>query len=379
LVPRYYNGVRFSRTTISCGALTIVMALFYQAASADVTFPLEEKWNAALGAPPSFAPAFDTTRVYIPLNNNQLVAVWLKDGTRAWSVECPMSAAPVAGDGMVFSGTDGLIEARSQTDGLVQWRRPIEGRITSLYWDTGWLLATTASGPLLALRGIDGEILWQGDVGAPLHAPPAPAGDRLYLALKDGHLLALSIETGEQIWTQKLPEAGVGILALADRLYVGGLDNYFYSLDTRDGRVKWKWPTGADVLGMPALDPRRVYFVALDNVLRAHNRNSGSMMWKRVLPMRPSTGPLLSGNTVIVAGVATELHAYNAADGRPAGDFILKGAQGEELQLAAPPHVTAEDLVILTTKGGRLRALGNAPRDPATPSPAGPATTPPPP
>ena len=67
------------------------------------------------------------------------------------------------------------------------------------------------------------------------------------------------------------------------------------------------------------LDAKRVYFIALDNVLRGHNRNNGTMVWKRVLPVRPFTGPLLSGETLIVAGVAAELHGYNTADGKSAG------------------------------------------------------------
>ena len=74
--------------------------------------------------------------------------------------------------------------------------------------------------------------------------------------------------------------------------------------------------TGADLLGLPVLDERRVYFIALDNLLRGHNRNNGTMLWKRVLPMRPFTGPLLSGETLIVPGVAAELHAFKHADRR---------------------------------------------------------------
>ncbi len=84
-----------------------------------------------------------------------------------------------------------------------------------------------------------------------------------------------------------------------------------------------------------------MYFIALDNILRGHNRNSGTMMWKRVLPMRPFTGPLLSGETLIVPGVAAELHAFNARTGEPAGrNSMLKGAENEEMLLAAPPHLT---------------------------------------
>jgi len=99
-------------------------------------------------------------------------------------------------------------------------------------------------------------------------------------------------------------------------------------------------------------------------------------MWKQVIPVRPFTGPLLSGETLIVSGVAAELYGYNTRDGKRTGPFSLKGAENEEMLLAAPPHLTAQDLLILITKGGQVRAIGS----PAAPAPAEapPAPDPPP-
>jgi hypothetical protein len=84
------------------------------------------------------------------------------------------------------------------------------------------------------------------------------------------------------------------------------------------------------------------------------------MDWKQVLPFRPFTGPLLSGETLIVAGVAAQLHAFNALDGKAAGTFELKGAENEEMLLAAPAHLTAKDTFILVTRGGQVRGVGSA-------------------
>ena len=381
MVPRYYSGVHLRRTTISCvGALILGACVCLLRASEPLTFPLQVQWSAALPAPPAFEPTFDDQHAYFPLRNNELVALLIKDGSVAWSVECPMTAAPAAGDDRVFAGSEGLVEARAKADGRAQWRRPIKGRVISLHWDTGWLIAATEAGPLVAIRAADGEILWQRDFGSPLSAPPAPAGDRLYLALKDGRITVVTLQSGEDIWTRQLTEPAAGMLPVGDRVFVGGRDNQFHSLDAKDGDSKWHWKTGADVLGLPVLDERRVYFIALDNVLRGHHRNNGSMLWKVVLPMRPFTGPILSGGTLIVAGVASELHAYNAYDGKLMGPpFVVKGVENEEMLLAAPPYLTSQRSLILVTKGGQVRALGNAPAAPspapasapATPAPAG--------
>jgi outer membrane protein assembly factor BamB len=342
------------------------------ASTAAITFPLEAKWSASLPAPPAFAPAFDADHVYISLKTNQLVALAIKDGRVVWSVECPMSAPPAAGGGLVFAGSDGLIEARAETSGGAQWRRPVSGRVLSLHWEAGWLIAQTDPGLLLVMRAADGEILWQKDFGSPLKAPPAPAGDRLYLGLEDGRVVALSLQAGGEIWTRKFAEAAAGILPVGDRVYIGGRDNYFHSLDAEDGDGDWKFATGADLLGLPVLDDKRVYFVALDNVIRGHNRNGGSRVWKQLIPVRPFTGPLLSGETLIVSGVAAELYGYSTLDGKRSGPYSLKGAEQEEMLLAAPPHLTASDTLILVTKGGQVRSLGTA-TAPAEAPPAPPA------
>ncbi len=115
----------------------------------------------------------------------------IKDGSVAWSVECPMTAAPAAGDGLVYAGSEDLIEARAEGNGAAQWRRPVQGRVLSIHWDTGWLFAQTEPGTFLAIRAKDGAILWQKDFGSPLsNAPPAAAGEALYVAQTPGRGVA---------------------------------------------------------------------------------------------------------------------------------------------------------------------------------------------
>jgi outer membrane protein assembly factor BamB len=349
-------------------------------AAADVTFPLAAKWSAALPSPPAFPPAFDDQSVFISLQSNQLVALKIGDGSTVWSVECPMTAAPAAGGGLVYAGSDGLVEARGEAAGSAQWRRPVDGKVITVHWNTGWLFAQTEPGLLLAIRAADGEILWQTKFGSTLSAPPAAAGDRVYLGLTDGRVIALALQSGQEIWTYKMAEPAAGILPVGDRVFISGRDNQFHSLKAEDAGRDWRWLTGADLLGVPVLDERRVYFIALDNVLRAHDRNNGTMIWKQVLPVRPFTGPLLSGETLIVSGVAAELYGYNTRDGKRAGPFALKGAENEEMLLAAPPHLTTQDSLILVTKGGQVRAVGStaAPADapPSQPSPESPPAAP---
>jgi outer membrane protein assembly factor BamB len=343
-------------------AAAIFVAMQLGRVEADgLFFPLEEKWITTLESPPAFQAAFDDTHAYVARRDNQLVAVALDTGKLAWSVECPMTAPPAAGDGSVFSGGDGTVESRSQADGRVQWHTTVDGKIDSLYWDTGWLIAATDKGSLLALRAADGEVLWRRDVGARLQSAPAPAADRLYVPVQNGALMALDLKTGESIWSVQFAKPVSGMLAVGDRLYVGSLDKKFYCLSIRKGHIEWSWRTGADVIGVPAIDAKRVYFVSLDNVLRALNRDNGSMQWSKSMTTRPSAGPLLYGWTVVVAGITSELHAFSAVTGAPIGDKVLLSPQNQEMQFIGAPHLTADPLLITVTKGGQIQAFAGSP------------------
>jgi hypothetical protein len=83
---------------------------------------------------------------------------------------------------------------------------------------------------------------------------------------------------------------------------------------------------------LPVVDERNVYFVSLDNVLRALSQRSGVQQWARPLPIRPTRGPVATGSSLIVTGVAPTLRAYRTVDGAPAGDMATSG------ELAAPTH-----------------------------------------
>ena len=87
--------------------------------------------------------------------------------------------------------------------------------------------------------------------------------------LDNGLVLRLEIETGRSVWERRLGAAATTGVPYDDRLFVGSADNFFYSLSSEDGDVKWRWRTGADIIGTAALDATRVYFVSLDNVLRS--------------------------------------------------------------------------------------------------------------
>ena len=297
-------------------------------------FPVTVVWTLALNNAVTAPPAYEGARGYFSIEGDRLAAYDLTRGTQRWVVSAHTNMEPAAGDGLLFIVEPGRLVALHAVDGSIAWQLPFAEKVAvPLVWDNGWLMAATSTGTILAFRASDGELIWRHDLGAPAHAPPTLAADRVYVPTSDARVVALRVENGAPVWDHRLGDAPNEILALDDRLYLGSQDDFFYCLNASDGREEWRWRTGADARGRPVVDDRTVYFVSLDNVLRALNRNSGVQRWKSPLPLRPIAGPVRAGDTLVVAGLAPTLRAYNTKDGRAAGDLPTNG------EIAAPPYV----------------------------------------
>jgi outer membrane protein assembly factor BamB len=289
--------------------------------------PVRPVWTLALNNLLTSPAAFDGTRAYFPIEGDRIAAYDLVSGSLQWIAAGKPVSQPAAGGDMLFLVEPDALTALRAADGSIAWQLPFAEKLVARpVFDNGWLVAATADGSILAFRASDGTLIWRRAIGSPVHAPPALAADRVYVPTADHRLIALQVTTGDSVWERRLGGAPNEILALEDRLYVGSTDNFFYCLMTVDGRVDWRWRTGGDVIGSPVADAKRVYFVALDNVVRALDRISGGQRWLKALPMRPSWGPALATATLVVAGQSSTLKAFTLTDGTAAPD-IAAGAE----------------------------------------------------
>ena len=328
-------------------------------------FPVRTLWTIALnnGLRTLAPPVVDGTHAFLPIEGDRLVAYDLATGTQTWIASIAMTARAAASADLLFVAGAQVLSALRVTDGSIAWQRPWpESLAAPLVWDNGWLVAAASDGQVVAIRASDGHEVWRRDIGSPAHAPPALAADRVYVPTEDGRVVALRVDTGAPIWEHRLGGSASDVLALDNRLYVGSRDNFFYCLGTETGDEVWRVRTGGDVVGLPVADEQNVYFVSLDNVLRAVRRN-GNQQWKRPLKVRPTAGPIKAGDTLIVTAFEKSLPAFLRKDGTPAGE-IAAGAE-----VAAAPHVISipavyGPVVVVVTrdvaKGGAVIAQARA-------------------
>ncbi|MEL6979200.1 MAG: PQQ-binding-like beta-propeller repeat protein, partial [Pseudomonadota bacterium] len=145
---------------------------------ADGSVSLQRVWSASVGAGSdsesriTASPVASAGRIYTLDAAATVTAVSEKDGDEIWSAElAPESEDPRDG----FGG--GLAAA-----GAV-------------------LVAATGFGEAIGLNAATGEELWRAALGAPVRAAPTVSKGVAVILARDGTLTALSVKTGEQIWS----------------------------------------------------------------------------------------------------------------------------------------------------------------------------------
>ncbi len=330
--------------------------------------PLEELWATALAASPVTAPVHDAAHVFVALLDGQLTAVNLDDGAVVWeNMQAGVRQLAVGeldpsveglGGGLLYVASRDELRGLEKSTGRVRWSKRIDAPLSApLVWNNGWLIAALDTQTLLGLRAETGETLWSQTMGGGIHVSPAMALDRMYVSLDTGDVVALSLMTGATMWEQHLDGTPNQILPLDD-LFVGATDNFFYRLSGVDGEIKWRKGTGGDIIGLPAVDERRVYFCSLDNMLYALNRSSGVEQWREPLVARPTAGPSHVGDLLVLGGRSQDIRFFDPEKGVPFGGIAAPS------ELFSPPlHLTASaagPLLVTITGDGLLRALHHA-------------------
>ena len=321
--------------------------------------PVATRWTATLPAPAASPPVASGDRLFAALFDDRIAAVSLVDGSELWQVEQAVAGSPAAGGGLFHAATPDRLLALDAETGDVRWASAIEAPVSApLLWNAGWLIAALENDLLFAINAGTGGTVWRRTVEGGVGVRPTIAGDRLYVPLESGRITVLELLTGATIWERQLGGAPQEILVAGD-LFVGADDNSFYRLSRRDGALRWRWRTGGDVVGLPAVDDDHVYFSSLDNTLWALDRSHGGQQWRELLPARPTAGPRLAEDLVMQGGLRRDLDLHGPAGGL-AFHRLQVSAELAYAPLAVPDPLGEGLLVVLVTATGELQAVGRA-------------------
>ena len=145
--------------------------------------PFQNLWARAFPSWIEYTPAVDSRRVYVALNNGQVVAVSARTGKKIWRRTLPsmLATSPaISGSNLYVTALSGVVYALSRANGQILWQRKVDGPAESppiarkgiIYFGTG-------SGSLYAVRAKDGSTLWKVRAGNRISGSPAYADGRV--------------------------------------------------------------------------------------------------------------------------------------------------------------------------------------------------------
>ena len=260
--------------------------------------------------------------IAVPLKTGEIAGHRFADGNIMWKQSLAAEQSLAADDDRVYVAAVEAIHALDAKSGTVAWRTALGGAPTAPpLAHGGWVIAG-ASGEILALRASDGAVIWRQPVGA-VKFRPALDGDLLVIPIAEGSILAVDVRDGKELWRAVLGSEPGEPLAIGGRIFVGTANKLLHRLNAANGRAYPVSTVGAEPRGRAAADDRNVYFAAMDNVVRAIDRGSGALRWKKGLTYRPNAGPVVLGSYVVVPGDVEALAVFDARTGTPVSSIAF--------------------------------------------------------
>jgi outer membrane protein assembly factor BamB len=343
-------------------------------------------WTLALGASAWASPMVADEIIYVGTTDGRMHAV-SASGQPLWTWAGPVpiyGTAAVSADTVFFVDARNDLVALARTDGSLRWRTPLRRQPSSVANDPtfnhrtatpvldskGVLYVGTDDGALCAIRVRNGKLAWRHELGAPVHAAVALAGDEVWLGAFDGTVRRVNRRTQKETLRVKLGGPVVSApVPFADRVIIGCRDYTLYAISTVGG-IAWRdtywfsWvestPRIADgMLYIGGSDYRRVSALHPETGARLWSTDVGGLSWGT---------PVVAGNTVFAAtaGQAIEgtviahrgaILALDRRTGRPKWRYAAGGSPGADFTGFAGSLALAGDRLIAAGLDGTLLAL----------------------
>src|SRR6266481_644978 len=163
---------------------------------------------------------------------------------------------------------------------------------------------------------------------------PAVADGVVFAASHKGEVLAVTLDTGKQVWVKKLklplsagPAAGSGMVIL------GSSKGTVIALDAANGRERWRVHVNSELLSAPAISEKVVVLRSVDGRLHGLDSASGKELWQVEqqvprLSLRGTATPIIAKELAISGFDNGKVMAVSLTTGDTVWDTALASPHG---------------------------------------------------
>jgi len=314
------------------------------------------------------SPAVYAGTAYAGNDAGTLYAIDAASGGPFWSYTTPSrkaihGSAAVDGGYVFFGCDDDTLYALDAADGSLAGTTALDGIPTAPAVAGGTIFVGTDNGSVFAIAETTGKVLWQTNVGAPIHSAPAVDIARNVLAVGDdgGTVTQLAASTGAVTFTHKTGGAIVAPVAIHRRTeYVGSSDGNFYAFDETSGKPIFTYAARSPVTAIAVAVPN-AYVGTASGTLALLNAG-GKAIYKLAVSNAAIVGIGVSSTVPFVETADGKISAFKNTAGRVQYVYATGGALSTAPAIVdGAVFVAAGDTSLLT-----FTPYGNAPIDAKT-------------
>jgi len=163
---------------------------------------------------------------------------------------------------------------------------------------------------------------------------PAADGERVFLAGREGDVLAVQAQNGRTLWRVKTraeltggPGAGAGVVA------VGTADGEVIALDAVTGSRRWSVRVGGEILAAPAIAANAIVVRTVAGRVVGLALEDGKEIWREDqqiprLTLRGTAPPVIAGNAALCGFDNGRVLSIDAAKGEVLWEQLVSPARG---------------------------------------------------
>jgi outer membrane protein assembly factor BamB len=318
-------------------------------------------------------------RAFVASYKGEVQAFDVASGQRLWrrALRAPLSGGPGVGAGLLVIGTlKGEVIALSDQDGSPRWRVHVNAEILAApAVDADMVAVRTVDGRLHALSAADGSERWVVDQQVPRlslrgNSPPTLAGDLAVCGFDNGRVVAVIRANGTTAWEaaaaqqhgsselQRLADVDARVVSDGEDLFAVGYQGHVVRMTRETGEVIWTRDLSS-YRGL-AVDADGVYVSTADGDVVRLDRRSGAEQWRQKgLERRQISAPTLYAGRLVVGDLDGVVHWLDPAT----GNFLAREMLGHKRRISNAPVVAGAQLLVFS-ESGKLVAF----RAPAVPA-----------
>lgn len=314
------------------------------------TLDLDKVWKRGIGEGQnkgfsSLTPALDDDAIYAVDYEGLVVAMDSKTGKKHWSRKVNKSQQGL------WAWLKGFFVAGDPN-------RQIVGGIAA---ENGLLLVATYAGEVMALSKETGDELWRKQLPGEVVSAPRTNGSVVAAQTVNGKLFALDAKTGEQLWFYDNPPPVLTLrgtpspIVTDTAIYSGFSNGRMMAFNPSNGLILWEQriasPKGrselermVDIHSSPVIKDGVIYVGTYQGRVSALARGTGKPLWGQ--DGSTSESLALSGDKLFVSHADGKLVAYNSTTGE-----VLWSNEKMLRRLLNGPQVFGDYVAVVDFKG----------------------------